>query len=239
MFWDKKVAMMKKLITLIVVATMLLCGCSMSWFTGGSGSLSQKLEEVDRAEGVVHEAMSEAIPEPTPEGPDSLSFSQLDPYDMLHYGWTLTKEQARDQYGMTPNGYITLRSALEEGDIIPGATGGSIVWNPSFRELEYNYWLDDAAPPENAVRIFRLAIDAADVRFDGQSKRWDSLIQSHEKSFEDMTGAEVLSLVEEAWILGLTCAWDTSVDAKLCTVSILLKESEYGSLHLKLKIEYK
>lgn len=227
---------MKKLIALILITTLLLCGCSLFGQAEDGGSLSDKLSGLERGDEQETAAADAPTPGPTLEPlPDSLSFAQLDPWDLLHNGWALTEEQAAQQYGLELDS-SGVDAGGEVASGIPGTTGctaggrldfGSLVSRDGdFDSFTYEYRLDERMPPEDAIRLFRMAVAAADAQAGGRNQRWSRDIVD---AGIDFYGASDQELIDFAFDGGLIyCTWGVETGEYLGDRPCLVELSLYG-----------
>lgn len=215
---------MKKLIALILTTTLLLSGCSLFGQEGKSGSLSDKLAEVDRVEGVE--------PETTPEFaqgvPGSLSFAQLDPYDMLSNGWDLTPEVALEQYNLAQDSEgRTVWGELPQ--TLPGTLSCTAGADYNEQGTVESFWyfydigMDDSVPYEDTLQLFRHAIDAVNAEFQGHNQVWDVYIEQSGKSLEELDDLELMELARDSE--SISCYWGVPLADRKCVVQVSLDYS--------------
>lgn len=229
---------MKKLVCLALVFASLFCASCSLFDPGGSAdsqTLAGKLQNVTPAREAAATPGAEEAYAPAAL-PDSLTFSDIDPYDFLHNGWTLTEEQALAQYGMELYGSGV--DAIGVIDPLPGTLSGEVGGTLEFgsepwvyETLYYDYELDEDAPPENALQLFRLAVAAADAEFQGRNKVWGGGLANAGIDFDTASDQELLDFVFEGDGT-IRCSWgvfmgDSTYD-RPCIVEIYLYElSDY------------
>lgn len=176
---------MKKLIALIAVAVLLLCGCSAATETadGGNGLLD-RLADLEHAEYEEPERIIEPLPEHTPEltpepTPDPYTKERLDPYNIRTF-WDSSKniDTYCEVMGLTYNSSETdrlLRQAdfkfeIYNGDFeypLPGIERAECyAWaSPTtgnvFR-FDYKHYIEDSMAPEEVADLYYNVVEAFD-----------------------------------------------------------------------------
>lgn len=223
---------MKKILCVAVSLLLIACaGCSAPGVPGGTSGdsgegLADKLEAVAPAPMPEEDTKSATTVAFTPL-PDSVSFAQLDPFDMLNRGATFTPEQARGEFAMEPyenyeQDYFALQTGILENGL-PGMhwTGTATFENETeqLTKFEYVYGPEGASTPADMVQMFRLAVAAADAEFGGRNRVFGDItrVTPPEKPYEEMTDAELVSLAED---FGLAMSWGVYIDSVPCVLEI-------------------
>ncbi|MGI6153425.1 MAG: hypothetical protein ACOYJB_06315 [Christensenellaceae bacterium] len=205
---------MKKLIALIIIIALPLCGCSLFGLTEESASLSDKLANVDRAEETQPE--STPAPEEKPEAAQ-LTYEQVDPFGFIASG-SLSEAQLVEQCGLIFDEERTMsyREGLESPDTniyyavlpenLPGTYDGSA--NATFRTSTkyadhsscvyfYDYYFYDDLPADEIAAIFSMVTDAISQECPVSPTSALSIPWNDPSTIESYTEADLIDMLQQ------------------------------------------